>query len=271
MTSPLVASHLSKTYKGRAAVDDVSFAGRSGRVLGLLGKNGAGKTTTIKMLLDLVRPERGTAEINGRPYSTTVDAARHVGVALDDMSFLPGATVRFELGVWATTIGWRPRSSRSVDGTFGETHSFSRSLRGGRGGPAATVAGDRATPSDGGQLPTIGGHAPTLVVSVAESDLASGAGYAHADGCAQPVSGSVARHIACGGVIQRIVSRSNGRIVAIGTEERVFNRHQRRAIALRDGGCVIPGCATPAGWCEIHHVTEHARGGPTHTDNGTSC
>ncbi|GAA4064042.1 ATP-binding cassette domain-containing protein [Microbacterium laevaniformans] len=108
MTSPLVASHLSKTYKGRAAVDDVSFAGRSGRVLGLLGKNGAGKTTTIKMLLDLVRPERGTAEINGRPYSTTVDAARHVGVALDDMSFLPGATVRFELGVWATTIGVPP-------------------------------------------------------------------------------------------------------------------------------------------------------------------
>ena len=108
MTSPLVASHLSKTYKGRAAVDDVSFAGRSGRVLGLLGKNGAGKTTTIKMLLDLVRPERGTAEINGRPYSTTVDAARHVGVALDDMSFLPGAKVRFELGVWATTIGVPP-------------------------------------------------------------------------------------------------------------------------------------------------------------------
>ncbi|WP_288784659.1 HNH endonuclease signature motif containing protein [uncultured Microbacterium sp.] len=119
-----------------------------------------------------------------------------------------------------------------------------------------------------GQLPTIGGHAPTLVVSVAESDLASGAGYAHADSCAQPLSGAVARHIACGGVIQRIVTRSNGRIVAIGTEERVFNRHQRRAIALRDGGCVIPGCATPAGWCEIHHVTEHARGGPTHTDNG---
>lgn len=108
MTSPLVASHLSKTYKGRAAVDDVSFAGRSGRVLGLLGKNGAGKTTTIKMLLDLVRPERGTAEINGRPYSATVDTARHVGVALDDMSFLPGATVRFELGVWATTIGVPP-------------------------------------------------------------------------------------------------------------------------------------------------------------------
>lgn len=119
-----------------------------------------------------------------------------------------------------------------------------------------------------GLLPTIGGHAPTLVVSVDADDLAAGAGYAHVQGCDEPVSTLVARHVACGGVIQRVTSRPDGRIVRIGTEERVFNRHQRRAIALRDGGCVIPGCGVPAGWCEIHHVTEHAAGGPTHTDNG---
>ncbi len=119
-----------------------------------------------------------------------------------------------------------------------------------------------------GLLPTIGGHAPTLVVSVDAEDLAAGTGYAHAQGCDQPVSIGVARHLACSGVIQRVTSRPGGRIVAIGTEERVFNRHQRRAIALRDGRCIIPGCGVPAGWCEIHHVTEHARGGPTHTDNG---
>ncbi|WP_314855441.1 DUF222 domain-containing protein [uncultured Microbacterium sp.] len=118
-----------------------------------------------------------------------------------------------------------------------------------------------------GLLPTIGGAAPTLVVSVDADDLARGTGYAHAQGCDQPISVAVARHIACGGVIQR-VTMQGGRILAIGTEERVFNRHQRRAIALRDGGCIIPGCGTPAGWCEIHHVTEHAVGGPTHTDNG---
>ena len=59
-----------------------------------------------------------------------------------------------------------------------------------------------------------------------------------------------------------------GRIVRLGTEERLFNRHQRRAFALRDGACIIPGCGVPAGWCEVHHVTDHAKGGPTHTDNG---
>ncbi|MGC5225508.1 HNH endonuclease signature motif containing protein, partial [Micromonospora sp. DT81.3] len=59
-----------------------------------------------------------------------------------------------------------------------------------------------------------------------------------------------------------------GRIVSIGTLDRVFNHHQRKAITLRDGGCIIPGCHIPAAWCEIHHVTDHALGGPTHTDNG---
>ena len=57
-------------------------------------------------------------------------------------------------------------------------------------------------------------------------------------------------------------------IVSIETLDRVFNHHQRRAITFRDGGCIIPGCHVPPQWCEIHHVEEHSRGGPTHTDNG---
>ena len=109
MTEPLAVSHLSKTYRSGIAVDDVSFTGRSGRVLGLLGKNGAGKTTTIKMLLDIVHPDQGDAMIRGRAYSETLDAARYVGVALDDRSFLPGSTVKFELDVWASEIGLSPR------------------------------------------------------------------------------------------------------------------------------------------------------------------
>ncbi len=102
-----------------------------------------------------------------------------------------------------------------------------------------------------GELPTIGGHAPTLVLSVDAADLASGTGYAHVQGCDEPVSMQVARHIGCGAVIQRVALGAEGRIMRIGVEDRVFNRYQRRAIALRDGGCIIPGCGVPAGWCEI--------------------
>jgi hypothetical protein len=118
------------------------------------------------------------------------------------------------------------------------------------------------------EMPTIGGGAPTLVVSVAADDLASGAGHAHIDGCDEPVSLSVARQVACTGAVQRVVSDRNGRILRIDITDRVFAAHQRKAITLRDGGCIIPGCHVPAAWCEIHHVLEHSKGGPTHTGNG---
>lgn len=119
-----------------------------------------------------------------------------------------------------------------------------------------------------GELPTIGGAAPTLIVTARAEDLARGDGWAFLEGCDEPVPIHAVTRIACSGVVQRLVHDDTGRIVRLGTEERVFNRHQRRAIATRDGGCVIPGCGVPAGWCEIHHVHDHAKGGPTHTDNG---
>lgn len=119
-------------------------------------------------------------------------------------------------------------------------------------------------------VPTLGGAAPTLVVSVTAQDYASGSGWAHVDGVDVPVAMNVAAHTACAGGIQRVLFDPNGRIVAIGTTDRLFNAHQRRAITQRDQECVIPGCHVPATWCEIHHVEEHSRGGSTHTDNGVA-
>lgn len=117
-------------------------------------------------------------------------------------------------------------------------------------------------------LPTIGGAAPTLVITAREEDLLAGRGSAYLDGMDYPVSLNAATHAGCAGVIQRVVLSETGRIQSISTEDRVFNRHQRRAIAARDGSCLIPGCGVPPAWCEIHHVTEYSEGGPTDTDNG---
>jgi hypothetical protein len=115
-------------------------------------------------------------------------------------------------------------------------------------------AGALAAAAVSGELPTIGGAAPTLVVSVREEDLASGRGWAHTEGTDEPLSLTAARHVGCAGVVQRVVLGDNGRILRLGTEERVFNRYQRRAIALRDGGCIIPGCGVPGWWCEINNL-----------------
>lgn len=134
----------------------------------------------------------------------------------------------------------------------------------------ATVLGAAAR---GGELPDLGGAAPTLVVTVSASDYASGSGWASVDGPdgdSMPVPVRVAAQAGCAGGIQRVLFDERGRIAGLGTSGRIFNALQRRAIVVRDGGCVIPGCTVPASWCEIHHVQEHSRGGPTHTDNGVA-
>jgi lipopolysaccharide export system ATP-binding protein len=57
--SVLTANHLSKQYKGRKVVRDVSLSIESGEVVGLLGPNGAGKTTCFYMIVGLVPVDQG--------------------------------------------------------------------------------------------------------------------------------------------------------------------------------------------------------------------
>ncbi|MCU1481457.1 MAG: endonuclease [Subtercola sp.] len=118
------------------------------------------------------------------------------------------------------------------------------------------------------ETPSIGGAPATVVVSVRECDLADGSGVGWVDGSDVPLSVRTVRQLVCAGGVQRVMLSDEGRIVRLGVEQRCFDGRQRRAITLRDRGCVIPGCQVPASWCEIHHVDEYAAGGPTHTDNG---
>lgn len=122
-------------------------------------------------------------------------------------------------------------------------------------------------------MPSLGGAAVTVLIQVEETQLLArhGNGWIHGhDGTPTPISLTGVEHATCSGRTQRVVQNSDGRIIELGTAQRVFNAHQRRAIALRDGGCIIPGCTVPATWCEIHHVHEHRDGGATHTDNGVA-
>ena len=133
-----------------------------------------------------------------------------------------------------------------------------------------TLAAALAIAARHDDMPRLGGAAPTLVVTVTAEDYTTGRGWAHVDGIDTPVPVRVAAHTACAGGIQRVLFDPHGRIIGITTTDRTFTTHQRRAITLRDKECLIPGCHVPATWCEIHHVHEHARGGPTHTDNGAT-
>src|SRR5436190_12819001 len=54
----------------------------------------------------------------------------------------------------------------------------------------------------------------------------------------------------------------------MGRRARYFTAAQRTALAVRDGGCVWPGCNAPPSWCHAHHVIPWLTGGPTDVDNG---
>lgn len=119
------------------------------------------------------------------------------------------------------------------------------------------------------EVASMGGAAPTVLVTVDQDDLVAGRGAGSMDGVDEPIPMAAVTQFACAGGIQKLLMRQ-GRIVSLWSSERCFTPQQRRAIAARDRECVIPGCHIPAGWCEVHHVHEHSRGGPTHTDNGAA-
>ncbi len=69
---------LTKRFKEKTAVDDLSFEAYAGEVLGLLGPNGAGKSTTFLCLAGLARPDAGTIVLGG----TVLGANRSRSIAL---------------------------------------------------------------------------------------------------------------------------------------------------------------------------------------------
>ncbi len=85
----IVCSGLTKDYgRGRGLVD-LDLEIRSGEVFGFIGPNGAGKTTTIRLLMDLIRPDRGTARLLGLDARRdSIAVKRHVG-------YLPGELPQF--------------------------------------------------------------------------------------------------------------------------------------------------------------------------------
>jgi ABC-2 type transport system ATP-binding protein len=99
---------LTKRFGPVLAVDQLSFEVESGTVVGFLGRNGAGKTSTLRTLLGLVRPDAGTATINGRAYRDLPEPLHQVGAVLEAASFHPGRTARNHLRVQAMAAGVVP-------------------------------------------------------------------------------------------------------------------------------------------------------------------
>lgn len=79
--------NLKKQFGETTACNIPSFTINDGDILGLVGNNGAGKTTLFRMMLDLLKPDEGTVELNGINPASSEDWKQDVGAYVDD-SFL---------------------------------------------------------------------------------------------------------------------------------------------------------------------------------------
>ncbi|MDN5657134.1 ABC transporter ATP-binding protein [Brevibacterium sandarakinum] len=91
--------NVTKSYRRRTVLDQVSLTARPGEVTGFVGPNGAGKSTALRTILGLSRPNSGTATILGKPYAGLDHPARRVGAMLDPEA-LPGYLRGIDLLRW---------------------------------------------------------------------------------------------------------------------------------------------------------------------------
>jgi hypothetical protein len=126
------------------------------------------------------------------------------------------------------------------------------------------LAGVRATHSDDASVRTTG--SVTAVVTLRE--LADGVGIGWLDGVLEPIPASVVREMVCDAGLRLTVLGDAGEPLYQGRRERLFTAAQRRALSVRDGGCVGPGCTAPPSWCHAHHAIPWFEGGLTNVDNG---
>jgi len=85
--SLVVAEGLSKSYGRVVAVDGLSLQVEEGSVVGLVGPNGAGKTTTFKIILGLMKPDKGRVEVFGENPWDNPDAHAKIGVVFEKPLF----------------------------------------------------------------------------------------------------------------------------------------------------------------------------------------
>jgi ABC-2 type transport system ATP-binding protein len=108
----LVVESISKRFGDVVALDDVSFRVEPGRIFGLLGANGAGKTTSMRIVLDILRADRGKVTWQGRP--NTELPRRTWGYLPEERGLYPRMRVGEQLRFFSALYGIPDERARQV-------------------------------------------------------------------------------------------------------------------------------------------------------------
>ncbi|MCG2626710.1 ABC transporter ATP-binding protein [Bradyrhizobium sp. WYCCWR 13023] len=112
MTATVSVTGVDKSYRNVRALRDVSFALVPGRLSALVGHNGAGKTTLIKLMLGLIRSDRGEIRVMGQdPAAGEFSARQLLGYLPENVAFNAALTGRETLAFYARLKRIRPASA----------------------------------------------------------------------------------------------------------------------------------------------------------------
>jgi ABC-2 type transport system ATP-binding protein len=95
------AGHLTKKYRKKVAVDNLTFQVATGKVTGFLGPNGAGKSTTMRLMLGLDNGH-GSTTYDGKKLYEYPEPSKVVGILLEAKAFHPTRSARNHLNILAT-------------------------------------------------------------------------------------------------------------------------------------------------------------------------
>jgi ABC-2 type transport system ATP-binding protein len=126
--------HLTKRYRDRVAVEDLTFSVAEGEILGFLGPNGAGKSTTMKILTGFLPPSAGTARVGGFDvFEQPLEVKRRIGYLPETPPLYPEMTVRGYLKFVASLKGLPGRGLKveveRVASLTGVTHVLDRVIQ----------------------------------------------------------------------------------------------------------------------------------------------
>jgi len=130
--------------------------------------------------------------------------------------------------------------------------------------------------------PVVAGERPHVIVTIHVESLGrseNDAGIARSTGArlggrlgarftdVGRISAADALMWACDAQVTRVITDAASRPLDVGRTTRITPPWIRKALLVRDGGCVFPDCGRPPSWCDPHHVVHWTNGGPTALSN----
>ena len=118
-------NHITKSFDGLTAVDNVSLTVKEGETLVLLGRSGSGKTTLLKMINRLIEPGSGDIRINGRSAreGSPEELRRNIGYVFQNTGLFPHYTIAENVAIVPRLLGWDREKIRQ------RTHALMDKLR----------------------------------------------------------------------------------------------------------------------------------------------